>query len=166
MIEEFGDFWTIQGDLRCITTNGALRANGNAVMGKGIALQAKQRYPKIEATLGRLTNRYGNHVHYIGHGLISFPTKYHWTDSTSDIGLIKRSATELVALTKGDLPINKANRRILLTRPGCGSGNLQWPDVKPIIQTILGSDEFIIVNQHNDGDIDGNRLLSSCQMYF
>lgn len=151
MLEEFGDFWTIQGDARCITTNGVLRSNGDAIMGKGMALQAKQRYPKIEFTLGRLIQKYGNHVFYLGNGLISFPTKYDWRDSKSDIGLIKRSAMELVSLFKGDVPIkSKSNRRILLTRPGCGSGNLNWTDVRPILQTILNSDEFIIINDYDD----------------
>jgi len=151
MLEEFGDFWTIQGDARCITTNGALRSNGDAIMGKGIALQAKQRYPRIEYTLGRLIQKYGNHVFYLGNGLISFPTKHHWRDNKSDIELIKRSAVELVSLFKGDVPIdNKSNRRILLTRPGCGSGNLNWTDVRPVLQTILNSNEFIVVNDYDD----------------
>ena len=151
MLEEFGDFWTIQGDARCITTNGALRSNGDAIMGKGIALQAKQRYPTIETTLGRLIQKYGNHVFYLGNGLISFPTKHHWRDETSDIGLIKRSANELVSLFRGDVPIkSKSNRRILLTRPGCGNGNLDWTEVRPVLQTILNSNEFIIINQYDD----------------
>lgn len=153
MLEEFGDFWTIQGDARCITTNGALRANGNAIMGKGIALQAKQRYPKLEFTLGRLIQKYGNCVFYLGYGLISFPTKHDWRDHKSDINLIKRSAIELVSLFKGDVPIkNKSNRRILLTRPGCGSGNLEWAEVRPILQTILNSNEFVVINQYDDRD--------------
>ncbi len=153
MLEEFGDFWTIYGDARCITTNGSLRYNGDAIMGKGIALQAKQRYPKIkiEFTLGRLIQKYGNHVFYIGNGLISFPTKHDWKDHESDIGLIKRSANELVSLLNGDIPIkNKSNRRILLTRPGCGSGNLNWKDVRHILQTILNSNEFIVINRYDD----------------
>ncbi len=151
MLEEFGDFWEIQGDARCITTNGALRANGNAIMGKGIALQAKQRYPKLEFTLGRLIQKYGNYVFYLGYGLISFPTKHDWRDHKSDIGLIKRSAMELVSLFKGDVPIkSNANRRILLTRPGCGSGNLNWADIRPILQTILNSNEFVVINQYDD----------------
>lgn len=151
MLEEFGDFWEIYGDARCITTNGALRTNGDAIMGKGIALQAKQRYTRIETALGRLIQKYGNHVYYIGNGFISFPTKHHWKDYESDIGLIKRSAIELVSILKGDIPIKKkSNMRILLTRPGCGSGNLDWKDVRPVLQTILSSDEFIIVNDHED----------------
>jgi hypothetical protein len=151
MIEEFGNFWEVQGDARCITTNGALRTNGDAVMGKGIALQAKERYPRIEATLGRLIQKYGNHVYYLGHGLISFPTKHHWMDEKSDINLIKRSAVELVALLRGDVPIkSKFNRRILLTRPGCGNGNLEWRNVRPMVQAILSSNEFIIVHNNDD----------------
>jgi hypothetical protein len=120
-------------------------------MGKGIALQAKLRYPRIETTLGRLIQKYGNRVFYLGYGLISFPTKHDWRDDKSDIDLIKRSAMELVSLFKGDVPIkNKSNRRILLTRPGCGSGNLNWTDVRPILQTILSSNEFIVINDYDD----------------
>ena len=140
MLEEFGDFWTMQGDARCITTNGILRANGDAIMGKGIALQAKQRYPRIEFTLGRLIQKYGNHVFRLYNGLISFPTKWHWKED-SDIELIKRSAQELVFLLKDD-----PAKRVLLTRPGCGNGNLYWSEVKPFIQNMLGNDKFIIVN--------------------
>lgn len=144
MLEEFGDFWIIQGDARCITTNGALRSNGYAVMGKGIALQAKQRYPRIEASLGRLIQKYGNHVFKLDKGLISFPTKHHWKDETSDIGLIKRSAQELVFLLKDD-----PAKRVLLTRPGCGNGNLHWSGVGPFIQNILSDDKFIVINRDN-----------------
>ena len=153
MLEEFGDFWEIYGDARCITTNGALRSNGDAIMGKGIALQAKQRYPRVEYALGRLIQKYGNHVFKLNNGLISFPTKWHWRE-VSNIELIKRSAIELVSLFKGDVPIkSKSNRRILLTRPGCGNGNLNWTDVRPILQTILNSDEFIVINKYDDREL-------------
>jgi hypothetical protein len=139
MLEECGDLWKLTADFRCITTNGALRRNGNAIMGKGIALAARERCHDIEAILGYLINRYGNHVFHLGYNLISFPTKYHWRQD-SDIQLIKRSATELVTLLK-DNPA----RRILLTRPGCGNGNLQWSEVKIAIQDILADNKFIIV---------------------
>lgn len=141
MIEECGDFWAIPADIRCITTNGALRRNGNAVMGKGIALEARNRYHDLEAILGSFISRYDNHVFLLGYNLISFPTKYHWKQD-SDIELIKRSAKELVCLLKD----NKA-RRVLLTRPGCGNGNLNWPDVKVAIQDILSDNKFIVAYQ-------------------
>lgn len=142
MLEECGDFWTMPAGLRCITTNGALRRNGNAIMGKGIALEARKRYHDVEAILGSLINKYGNHVFYLGYDIISFPTKYHWKQD-SDIQLIKRSSQELVALLK-DNPA----KRVLLTRPGCGNGNLQWSEVKPVIQEIFADNKFVIV--YND----------------
>ena len=138
MIEECGDFWTIPADLRCITTNGALRRSGNAVMGKGIALEARKRYHDIEAILGSFINKYGNHVFLLGYNLISFPTKHHWKQD-SDIQLIRRSARELVCLLK-----DNSARRVLLTRPGCGNGNLKWSDVKVAIQDILVDNKFIV----------------------
>lgn len=144
MLEEFGDFWTLPGDLRCITTNGTLRNNGNAIMGKGVALQARKRYPDIEVRLGILLRYYGNHVFNLGDGLISFPTKNHWKDN-SDIKLIARSAQELVFLIK-NLDKNIPSRRVLMPRPGCGSGNLLWPDVKRVIQKILTDDRYIIIS--------------------
>lgn len=139
MLEEYGDFWALPGDYRCITTNAILRKNGNAIMGKGLALDAKLRYSNIETILGRLIKEHGNHVFKLGNGLISFPTKWHWRED-SDIELIKRSAQELVFLLKDD-----PARRVLLTRPGCSNGNLSWSRVKPIIQDILSDNKFIIV---------------------
>jgi hypothetical protein len=140
MLEECGDFWIIPADLRCITTNGALRRNGNAIMGKGVALEARRRCHDVEAILGSLISKYGNHVFLLGYNIISFPTKYHWKQD-SDIQLIKRSSQELVALLK-DHPA----KRVLLTRPGCGSGNLKWSDVKLAIQDILVDNKFVIAH--------------------
>ncbi len=54
MLELQEDFWNTAADYRCITTNGALRANGHAIMGAGIAAQARARYPDTEGVLGRL----------------------------------------------------------------------------------------------------------------
>lgn len=145
MLEECEDFWTVQADLRCITTNGALRRNGNAIMGKGIALEARRRYNNVEAILGSFINRYGNHVFSLGYELISFPTKYHWR-LDADIQLIKRSAQELVTLLK-----NNPAKRVLLTRPGCGNGSLKWSDVKVVIQDTLADNKFVIIHKdYND----------------
>ncbi len=141
MLEECGDFWILPADLRCITTNGALRINGNAVMGKGVALEARKRYHEIEAILGTYIKKYGNHVFYLGYNMISFPTKVHWK-LNSDINLIKRSANELVVLLE-----NNPAKRVLLTRPGCGNGNLEWSDVKVAIQDILSDNKFIIAHR-------------------
>ena len=56
-----------------------------AVMGRGVALQAKSRFPGIEHALGKLIREYGNHVGVIPRlagwppvAAISFPVKHHW----------------------------------------------------------------------------------------
>jgi hypothetical protein len=140
MLELQSDFWKTEAGYRCITTNGALRMNKRAIMGAGIAQQARSRFPELEVTLGKLILKHGNHVHLLGHNLISFPTKVHW-NRNSDLDLIMRSARELVALVN-TLPDAK---RILMTRPGCGMGKLSWHDVKRSIEPIL-DDRFIVVS--------------------
>jgi hypothetical protein len=109
-------------------------------MGAGIALQARSRYPDLEVTQGKLILEHGNHVHLLGHNRISFPTKVHW-NRNSDLDLIMRSARELVALVN-TMPDAK---RILMTHPGCGMGNLSWDTVKPAISPILDN-RFIVVS--------------------
>ncbi len=140
MLELNSDFWKTEADYRCITTNGTLRFNGRAIMGAGIALQARSRYPELEVTMGKLIRERGNHVHLSGHNLISFPTKVHW-NRNSDLDLIMRSARELVALANTLLDA----KRILMTRLSCGLGRLSWNTVKPSIAPIL-DDRFIVVN--------------------
>ena len=39
MKEITGDLWTIKADARVIPTNGTVRRDGAAVMGRGVALQ-------------------------------------------------------------------------------------------------------------------------------
>lgn len=108
-------------------------------MGAGVALQARTRYPEIEAVLGKLIMTRGNHVHSLGHNLISFPTKTHW-NLHRDLDLITRSAHELFIMADF-LPDAK---RVLMTRPGCGIGKLSWSVVKQRISPIL-DDRFNVV---------------------
>jgi len=39
-----GNLWEIEADWRVITTNGFVKKDGRAVMGRGVARQALQRY--------------------------------------------------------------------------------------------------------------------------
>jgi hypothetical protein len=132
------DIWGLadRADAVCITTNGNTDRFGNAVMGKGIAAQAKQRFPGIEVTLGSFL-RHGDNVPYPIHNgfptLVSFPTKYNWREDAS-LFLIEKSAKFL-----GDMIINYGWRqeRVVITRPGCGLGNLTWDVVEPIMERYL-----------------------------
>lgn len=152
MIEEYGNIWDIEADVKCITTNGVVKKNGEAVMGAGVAKQAKLLYPELPKVLGDILNVVGNHVAPIyrtpEYWLFTFPVKNDWKEKAK-YTLINRSAKELRIMiddidmlrsSKGIDPIE----RIVLPRPGCGNGQLPWPDVRSIIEPYF-DDRFIIV---------------------
>lgn len=134
----YGNLWELPSDFKVITTNGILKSNGAAVMGKGIALQALKKYPGIDFELGKLIKRFGNHVFRLSNNLISFPTKHDWKEK-SDLNLIKRSAEELAFMLKHQHDIT-----VLLPPPGCGNGGLEWKNVESVISKIL-DDKFAVV---------------------
>ena len=134
----------------CITTNGHVKKNGRAVMGRGVALQALEHISEVDFTLGQLITRMGNHVHYICRVrdftvgalyVFSFPVKRHWKGRAS-LQLIERSAVELCAL----VDTGKFGDRIHVPRPGCGAGGLDWEEVRPILEKYF-DDRFVIVHQ-------------------
>ena len=127
MKEVHGNLWDTLADAIVITTNGATRKDGAAIMGRGVALQAKQRYPGIEYVLGRLIRENGNHVNMIVHNIprvISFPVKDHWRQR-ADLKLINQSAAELVQLVNLGSSLSYDLQTIVLPRPGCGNGKLR-----------------------------------------
>lgn len=145
MKTQCGNIWDLPADYRVITTNGMVKYNGAATMGKGIALQAVQRYPKtdtyqgINFELGNLINKWGNHVFKLSNNIISFPTKHDWKKK-SDLKLIKRSAEELVFMLSQEDDIT-----VLLPPPGCGTGGLKWVQVETMLSNILKDDKFIVM---------------------
>jgi hypothetical protein len=62
MKQASGNLWQLPGDARCITVNGATRGDGTAVMGRGTAAQAAQRWPHLPRILGDAITQSGNHV--------------------------------------------------------------------------------------------------------
>ena len=154
MLEEYGDLWEIPADVICITTNGDVNGRGNAVMGRGCAKQATERIPGIEKILGRKL-KLGNDVWILAgpeweanlyeKWVVSFPVKHHWHKQAS-INLIRKSARELLVLSQA-FP---EWRRILIPRPGCGNGRLDWKDVKPVLEDVLDN-RFIIVTWSDNG---------------
>ncbi len=142
MKEVTGDIWDFhkKGHWIVITTNGNLNTKGEAVMGRGIALQAKQRYPELPSELGKQVRTSGNYLHYDGkRSLLFFPTKHNWWEK-SDLSLIEQSCRELVGISSDFKP------PIYMVKPGCGAGGLDWEDVKPILEKYLDG-RFVVVNR-------------------
>jgi hypothetical protein len=150
MKELQADIWEVECDFLCITTNGIVKKDGSLVMGKGIAKEAATKFPDMARELGTLVDCAGNHVYLAWYSLrngkatsiLSFPTKHHFRDK-SDLKLIEQSCVELRAI----LARHKIETAIvLLPRPGCGCGGLDWESqVKPLLQELLPEDNYIVV---------------------
>jgi hypothetical protein len=144
MIEEKGDLWELPAEVICVTTNGATRGDGRAVMGGGCAREAADRYPSLPKILGQRLCEDGNHVFFLGNfggkRIYSFPTKHSYRDALADEDLIRRSAEELREQIK-DVP-----GRVLIPRPGCGLGGLAWSVVRPMLAKELPDARFVIVD--------------------
>jgi hypothetical protein len=148
MLELKADLWEIPCDARVISTNGSVNRFGHAVLGRGCALEAKQRYPELSLKLGVLLRGHNrNHVYMfkeMGSLLVTFPVKHQWHER-ADITLIRWSADELVEMTHA-----QGWKRVALPRVGCGNGKLSWTIVKPVIERIL-DDRFTVCSFLHEG---------------
>lgn len=156
MRERQGDIWRLAEELRvdavCFTTNGFVTTRGENVMGAGIALEVKRRWPDIPARLGALLKEHGNRVFRLrvstfGAELVSFPTKPALTKDgepgfrgPSELPLIETGAAQLVEMAD-----KFGWQQVLVPRPGCGLGGLSWErEVRPLLEPIL-DDRFLVV---------------------
>lgn len=160
MIEVEGNFWDETADWYCIPTNGFVKKNGCAVMGRGLALQARTRFKGIDRVLGQRLETRGNHVLTMwkqvlpkekGYeedrvfSILSFPTKRDWRDD-ADPELIRRSCRELHLIWEEAQLVSKKVNRVLLPRVGTGNGRLRWGEVRSIIVEELPEDSFVVIS--------------------
>lgn len=140
MREVRGDLWDFPAEYRVITVNPIINKHNLLVMGRGVALQAAQRFPWLRATLAGYVRKWGNRVFILHHEkLITFPVKHHWREQADPV-LIRRSAVQLVEVAdKFQL------RNVALPRPGCSNGRLLWEDVRPLLLDVL-DDRFTVVD--------------------
>jgi len=117
--------------------------NTVGVMGKGIALQFKERFPynfkiyadackRKEVQIGRMLvvkeNTFqGEKI------IINFPTKTEWFKK-SEYGFIEKGLNDLIRVIQ-DYEI----KSIAVPPLGSGNGGLKWENVKSLIQSYLGS---------------------------
>lgn len=151
MKEITGNIFDIKdADAICCTTNGVVKANGELVMGAGIAKQFAERWPQLPKLFGKIVLKYGNVVQQtlpddIGEGftVIAFPTKDHWREP-SDLWLIKQSAITLKKWADEFEEQMDRKPKVVLPRPGTGLGRLPWEQVKAVLEPIL-DDRFYII---------------------
>jgi O-acetyl-ADP-ribose deacetylase (regulator of RNase III) len=130
----------VQGDLLKQDDVDAIvnTVNCVGVMGKGIALQFKNKWPEnfrryaIACKAGQV--RLGRMFVYDAGGLlkphyiINFPTKDHWREA-SQLKFIRDGLVDLVAQVRR---LNICS--IAIPSLGCGNGGLEWKDVHPLIR--------------------------------
>ncbi|MDQ3508030.1 MAG: macro domain-containing protein [Actinomycetota bacterium] len=112
--------------------------NTVGVMGKGIALQFKKRFPenfkaykraceKEEVEVGKMFTFFVgnlNNPRYI----INFPTKEHWRGK-SRIEYVEDGLEDLVREVE-----ERGIKSIAIPPLGCGIGSLEWEEVRPLIE--------------------------------
>lgn len=125
------------GHIICLTTNGFVKSNGEAVMGRGNALQATQRIPGIELLLGAYIKTHDNVAGLMQtsademDGVFIFPVKHNWWER-ADLDLIETSAQILHSYAVG-----ASDNIFHLPRPGVGNGSRDWEtEVKPILERV------------------------------
>lgn len=144
MIEIKGNIWDYHRDGAWIVvpTNGFVKNNGHAVMGRGLAQQCAKKFIRMSASLGTCIHLWGNHVYEFPEPtrVFTFPVKHNWWEK-ADIALIGQSCNELMhILNSKDLDI-----RVCIPRVGCGNGQLSWVVVRPILVQLL-DDRFTVVD--------------------
>jgi len=145
-IFQTGNMWSAydDADLFVITTNAAIKRNGALVMGRGIARQARNRFPGLDTALGQqILSVCGSPSASLRTGqgeyglLVSprwptaklgiFQVKFHYRQAAS-LDLIRRSTAMLCAWC-ADHPYTQ----VALNFPGIGNGRLRREDVLPIV---------------------------------
>lgn len=131
---------TATGDLLSAPAEAVVNTvNTRGVMGKGIALQVKQRWPDVERAYRQACERGEvrlGEMHVVERAaltdgprvVINFPTKEHWRSKSrlADIELGLRDLRQVIA----SLDVSS----VAIPPLGCGNGGLQWADVLPLIE--------------------------------
>lgn len=111
--------------------------NTVGVMGKGIALQFKNRYPKMFASYQNICEKNQLDIGklYLWKSaekwVLLFPTKKHWRNP-SKIDYIEKGLKKFV-----DNYERIGIESIAFPKLGCGNGNLDWELVRPIMEKYL-----------------------------
>lgn len=134
MIELKGDIWEEAKKANgwvVIPTNGYINVYNECVMGRGLALQAKQKFPKLSRELAQRIRIAGNQVYIFSeYKIITFPVKHVWFER-ANIKLIERSCEELLRIFSNNPPL--INEPVFMPHVGCGNGGLDWSYVRRIV---------------------------------
>ena len=127
--------------------------NTVGVMGKGLALQFKQRYPEMFTAYRDICEQHrlmtGTLMLYSApdHIILLFPTKENWRNP-SRLDYIERGLQKFVS-KYSDYGITS----IAFPRLGCGNGELNWEEVQPVMEHYLNDlpiEVYIYLGNYDD----------------
>ncbi|WP_210517623.1 macro domain-containing protein [Pantoea ananatis] len=160
-----GDFFDFDADIRINTVNCV------GVMGAGVALLFKNKYPKMykeyvrqcknnEISPGNPTVWKEGDMFSASLEIINFPTKAHWKNP-SEYEYIDKGLIWLEKYLK-----DKKGLTITLPALGCGHGGLDWRIVKKMIISKLSSSDnrILVFNPKSSREIKNKNSLSSNQL--
>ena len=117
-----------------ITTNSILNWKGELVMGAGVALEAKKRFPDLPRIFGQFISK--NKLEGGFYGIIesgryfAFQTKRNWRDK-SDITDVRNSVWKLKAIAERYPAYTYA-----LPFPAINNGGLKREDILPLLEVL------------------------------
>lgn len=121
-----------EGHWIAITTNGTITRHNKLVMGRGCALEAKERFDGIDRLLADYVRLEGNLPAILEeYRIITFPVKTNYMDA-ADLRLIEASWNIIVneLLNKN----SKVKAPLYCPLPGCGWGHRSWDAVWPVLK--------------------------------
>lgn len=163
MLEVKGDFWEEVEKQKpthiVCTCNGVLNLKNELIMGKGIAKQFRDRYKGLaKEAADRLLEVHGESYHHSrddygivagleprdGVSILLLQTKRHWRDESPkelviDSCMWMNAGINMISIAQG------LECKIVMTRPGCGNGGLDWDDFKEDLDFL--DDRYIVVNK-------------------
>lgn len=156
------------GDLLTAKTEAIVNTvNCVGVMGRGIALQFKKKFPEnFKAYAAACENKEIKpgymHVHeredmFFPRYIINFPTKNHW-QAKSKMGDIETGLDDLVQVVK-----NKKISSIAIPPLGSGLGGLNWLDVKKKIEEKLSHLEDVQILVYEPSAVAEHKTIATHQ---
>jgi O-acetyl-ADP-ribose deacetylase (regulator of RNase III) len=113
--------------------------NTVGVMGKGLASAMKRRYPDMYREYAKLCASHRFDVGQLwlwktsNQWILNFPTKRHWRNP-SKLSYIEAGLQKFVQEYE-----RRGIWEISFPRLGCGNGNLDWADVRPLMERYLAN---------------------------
>lgn len=133
-----GDVFAIEG-----VTNYAHGCNCSGAMGKGIAVQFREKFPEMYQEYKRLCKMDNFHlgdifVYNYGNGFVfNLGTQQSWK-TKAELNAIENSLKKMF-----DYASENNVSKIAIPKIGAGLGGLKWEDVKEIIENIANEYSFI-----------------------